>query len=250
MFLMNTVMNDWTEILPPPVVIYDTTLPTPDVSLRGQLAILQQSGVEDILQACLRNSDGTTYGWFEIARGDAIVTPDGQSNGVATVTGTITVGAPPISSAPPSDHRADAPYLDSTSGTVTYDCSAYTPNATDPTEEGSPWDDFVSSNTVARAPKSAWAMYICTVSGTATFSTIGSGYDTFIRIFDAAGTEIGFDDDAGNSHGGAHGESWVQVSVTAGTTYYVRPCAYPSSADGAGTPTQQATSVLNWSTPG
>jgi hypothetical protein len=248
-FMVDSLSNDWTEILPPPVQVYDT-LPSPDETIRGKLAILQQSGVEDILQVCLRNSDGSSYGWFEIVRGDAIVDLGVTINGVATVTGTMTAGGAPISTTPPSDSYLDAPYLDSTSGSSTFDLSAYTPNATDPTEDGSPWDDFHDSVPTARAPKSAWAKYICTVSGTATFDTIGSGYDTFLRVVDASGTEIGFDDDGGSSHGGSGGESWVQVSVTAGTTYYIRPSPFPSSSNGSGTLLQQASTHLNWSTPG
>ncbi len=152
----------------------------------------------------------------------------------------------------PSDARADAPSLDTLTGSVTYDCSAYSPNSTDTVGDGRPWDALRLSDggTGPMAPRSAWVKYVCTVSGTATFDTIGSGYDTFLCVFDDSGLEVASDDDSGNTHGGSSGESWLSVAVTAGTTYWIRPSPYASSADGGGTSVQQAATHFNWNVPG
>lgn len=178
----------------------------------------------------------------------------GANQGVASVVGDLSVApagpsGSPISTTPPSDLRVDAPYLDILTGSKIYDLSAYTPNGGDATEDGSPWDDFHTSSPVARSYKSSWIKYDCTVSGTATFDTIGSGYDTFLRVLDDSGTEIAFDDDSGNSHGGGSGESWLQCSVTSGTTYWIRPSPFPSGSDGSGG-ASQAHTHFNWSVPG
>lgn len=215
----------------------------------------------DVLPGNLVELDGESHGVAAVSASLGVTrTPIGMSAasaGVATIAADLSVAAGgggggdlPLSSNPPSDHHLDAPVIDTLTGTKTFDLSAYTPNAVDLTDDGSPWDDFHTSSPVARAPKSAWIKYVCTVSGTATFSTIGSGYDTFLRVLDDTGTEVGFDDDGGNSHGGSSGESWVQVAVTAGTTYYIRPSPFPSSTNGSGTLGQQAATVFNWSVPG
>ena len=79
-----------------------------------------------------------------------------------------------------------------------------------------------------------WFKYTPTVSGQSTFSACGSTYDTYIRVYSGADCasinqcEASDDDGCGTFSG----PSSIDVTVTAGTTYYVLLGGYESSSAG------------------
>jgi len=77
------------------------------------------------------------------------------------------------------------------------------------------------------AINSTWWYWTAPSTGTVTFDTIGSNFDTWLSVFTGSAvnnlTQIGFDDDSGGNY-----TSKLTRSVTAGTTYQIAVDGYDS----------------------
>lgn len=78
-----------------------------------------------------------------------------------------------------------------------------------------------------------WYSYNPPITGTHTISLCGSSFDTGLSVWTACGgTELACNDDSGPACSGL--QSSLSISLTAGTTYYIRIAGY-SGASGTGT---------------
>ncbi len=139
----------------------------------------------------------------------------------------------------PTDDRAAAPFINTPSGEVIFDNSAYTP--------GSETANFDSGP----AGRDAWVKFkLVENSQSVTFSTVGSGYDTTLYVFNAAGSIQASDDDSGG--GGTSVLTWS--GGIAGNTYYVRISAYSANEGMPGGPSTNGGTAnqthFSWSIPG
>ena len=89
--------------------------------------------------------------------------------------------------------------------------------------DGLPWTGYgdVSSQPVgSTGAPAAWWRYVAEANGTLTVDTAGTGWDTVLTVYASNRTTVLASND--NDSGLTAGESLVSLSVTAGTTYYVR----------------------------
>jgi hypothetical protein len=132
---------------------------------------------------------------------------------------------PPPAGAPPNDPFANATPISGSTGTV----SGTSVGAT--RETGEPF------HYASKGGRSVWYRWTAPASGTVTFDTIGSGFDTLLAAYTgtavAALTRLASDDDSAGSY-----RSRITFAATAGTTYSV-------AVDGPGA--KSGSVRLNWS---
>jgi len=110
--------------------------------------------------------------------------------------------------APLNDAFAQATVLDGTSGTA----AGWNLNAT--LEAGEP------AHAATSGGKSVWWQWTPGASGTATFDTHGSGFDTALAVYTGSGVAV-LAEAASNDNDGSAGASGLSFAATAGTIYRI-----------------------------
>lgn len=142
----------------------------------------------------------------------------------------------------PTDALADAPALDTLTGSITFDNRAFT--AADANADSEPYR------------RTGWLVYNCLVSGTMTVDVIGSGYDAMVNVFSGLTPATWVEGLIINGEG-SHpevdaGGITFSHAVVAGTSYRIVVATYQDagSATDPTHPDAGAHTVFSWSVPG
>jgi len=141
---------------------------------------------------------------------------------------------------PANDDFSAATTITGLSGTTSGATSGATLEVCEPT--------FINADDFANVSKSVWFQWTAPVSGTLRLDTIGSDFDTVLAVYTTTSdlctglTLAGANDDTNNAVGPIAYPSQLNVSVTAGITYYI---SVNGNADNVGDDVGNFT--LNWS---
>ncbi len=143
------------------------------------------------------------------------------ANGTATSATSFTVTA----GGPPNDNFAGAQALNGVAGSATGESTGATKEAPEPNHAGN------------AGGKSLWYSWTASGSGSATFDTIGSSFDTLLAVY--TGTSVGaLTEVASNDDTRTNSQSRVSFTAVAGTVYRIAVDGYNGASGNI---------VLNWS---